>query len=322
MILRHFPDFTNSRFAQWFTPRWGRENTLIWGRARLSAYGQVHHALSIKTVTAGREFYDIDGRSVAVEPECYLVLNHGRAYGSHIESEEEVDSFSIWFRPGLAEEIYTVLDSRLEDLLDQPGYVRPGYGFFEHRRAHDAWVTPLLGRLYRAVVLDQAEEGWVEERLHVLMERLLRAEREVVDEVERIRAVRRSTRLELYRRLHKARDFIESHFERSLDLGSIAGIACLAPHHFLRSYKQFFHLTPYQHLARKRLSAARDLLGETDLAVSLVCNRVGFANQSAFSRAYRRRFGETPTQTRNKIRKPGTAGRPAAGYVTPLDSLN
>ena len=69
-------------------------------------------------------------------------------------------------------------------------------------------------------------------------------------EAEQIPAARPTTRFELYRRLHLARDFMDSCLDQPLRAAQIAEIACLSTPHFFRVFKQVFHQTPHQYLVR------------------------------------------------------------------------
>jgi transcriptional regulator GlxA family with amidase domain len=53
-----------------------------------------------------------------------------------------------------------------------------------------------------------------------------------------------------------------------------------------------------EHYRRLRLDRARLLLRESAMPILEVALATGFASASQFSRAYRRAFGETPTETR------------------------
>ena len=65
--------------------------------------------LSVKLARGGRERYFVDGRSIAVDDDSFLILNDNRTYASRFESNVELESFSIFFRPGMAEEVYGAL---------------------------------------------------------------------------------------------------------------------------------------------------------------------------------------------------------------------
>ena len=111
-------------------------------------------------------------------------------------------------------------------------------------------------------------------------------------------AVREATRVELYRRVHVARDYMHACLHESLSLDDIAGVAALSPHHFLRTFKAVFGHTPHQYLTQKRLERAQFLLSKTDLPVTDICMDVGFESLGSFSTLFRKRIGLSPRQYR------------------------
>ncbi|GEL23870.1 hypothetical protein PSU4_28240 [Pseudonocardia sulfidoxydans NBRC 16205] len=70
--------------------------------------------------------------------------------------------------------------------------------------------------------------------------------------------------------------------------------------------------TPAGYLRRRRLERARDLMRtRPSPAVHEVGERCGFASPSAFSRAFRARFGETPREARAAQVVPADPASPA-----------
>ncbi|MGQ4428132.1 helix-turn-helix domain-containing protein, partial [Streptomyces violaceoruber] len=67
---------------------------------------------------------------------------------------------------------------------------------------------------------------------------------------------------------------------------------------FLRHFGQETGMTVGTFLARARLMAAADLLSATDATVATVAGQVGYASESAFSRAFRSEVGTTPARYR------------------------
>lgn len=91
---------------------------------------------------------------------------------------------------------------------------------------------------------------------------------------------------------------IQHRLDEHLTVADLAAEACLSEAHFSTCFRNQTGLTPYQYLLRQRLSAARELLLSTRLPLSHIAERTGFANQSAFSHAFRRTFGHPPSQLR------------------------
>jgi AraC family transcriptional regulator len=117
--------------------------------------------------------------------------------------------------------------------------------------------------------------------------------------IEKITAIKRSTREELYRRLYLAREWINDSLSGQITLDQMAAVACLNKFHFLSNFKQLFGVTPHQYLMEKRLQKAFDLLKQQRYSVTEVCALLGFESIGSFSNQYRKRFGTPPSQLRS-----------------------
>jgi transcriptional regulator GlxA family with amidase domain len=63
-----------------------------------------------------------------------------------------------------------------------------------------------------------------------------------------------------------------------------------------------------QYSAELRLELARRLLAETDHQIQLIGERVGYVNAGDFSRAFSRRYGQSPRQYRQQHGKRESTG--------------
>jgi len=94
-------------------------------------------------------------------------------------------------------------------------------------------------------------------------------------------------------RLTQAREVIEqSYFER-IDCATLASVAGMSRCHFVRSYTQVFGESPHQHLLRKRVEAALDLLAVTLQPNAAIASAVGFESPFSLARVIRK-FTRTP----------------------------
>lgn len=256
-------------------------------------------ALSIKTFAHGSAFYDLGRGQYRVEPHAYLLLNQGQWYSIACESEQPIESFCLFFADGLAEEAQYALTSTMINLLDNP---QPAHtttlNFFEKLYAHDEVLSPALSALKTSYAAHIDDPEWLREQMYGILQRMLLVHEAVCREVEILPALRATTREELYRRLHRAKDFMASCFERPLTINEIAGVACLSPNHFLRTFQQAFRQTPHQYLTAQRLQRAQNLLRNSELSVTDICFAVGFASLGSFSSLFKRRVGVSPEQFR------------------------
>ena len=104
----------------------------------------------------------------------------------------------------------------------------------------------------------------------------------------------------LYRRIVRAKLFIDEHYGRSIDLSDIAVEACFSKYHFARMFREVYRRTPHQYLIDVRIRAARRML-TCGAAVKEVCYAVGFDSVPSFSSLFRRQTGETPAAFRTRM---------------------
>jgi AraC-like DNA-binding protein len=97
--------------------------------------------------------------------------------------------------------------------------------------------------------------------------------------------------------LLRARDFIAAHAAARLGLAEIAAVADLTPWHFARAFRRQFGIPPHRFQLFLRIDLARRLLAD-GLSGAEVAHRTGFADQSHFSRWFKRVTGTTPVRGR------------------------
>jgi len=158
----------------------------------------------------------------------------------------------------------------------------------------------ILAELRTSVRQRKDDQLWLREKLHAVMQIILRMRSDSLIETEQLSAVRASTREELYKRIYRAGDFIAASYSQPISLEEMAKVACLSPNHFLRSFKQVFRQTPHRYLTELRLKEAQKLLERTNLPVIQVCQSVSFGSHSSFSLLFRRRFGLSPEKYRRQ----------------------
>ncbi|MBI5242403.1 MAG: helix-turn-helix transcriptional regulator [Elusimicrobia bacterium] len=89
---------------------------------------------------------------------------------------------------------------------------------------------------------------------------------------------------------------------QDLDLQQIASRAGLSKFHFVRAFRDKTGITPIQYLNRLRIDVAKQKLQPGAQAVTEIAFDVGFADISAFNKAFQRHAGISPTQYRNIFR--------------------
>ena len=96
-------------------------------------------------------------------------------------------------------------------------------------------------------------------------------------------------------------DHIEQHLSEEISLSTLARLARLSPYHFARAFRTSFGLPPHRYHMARRLKRAEELLSCSTLPVTQISVRIGFRETSAFTRAYRRYTGLTPSEFRRQL---------------------
>jgi AraC family transcriptional regulator len=300
MVLRDFPDFlarhnggaVDARRREAFFARWQAENVIIGARVRYAQFGPFKHRLSIKAAWNGREHYYVGERRMTVDDDTYLILNEGQSYASAVHEHAPIDTFSVFFRAGLADEVWGAQAQPLARALDDGAEpFRRAPNFAEHLRPHDETVTPLMHQILELVRAGVDDELLYEEQLVRLLERMLQAEYDLRRRAENFEAARSATRAELHRRVMLAADFIHSNYTRPIVLDDIAAAARLSKYYLVRLFSEVHGLAPHGFLLRKRISAARRLLTGSAMDVNEVAEATGLGTRWSLYRQLRKQLG-------------------------------
>lgn len=94
----------------------------------------------------------------------------------------------------------------------------------------------------------------------------------------------------------------ESGGGRRLTVAELADSIGLSESWFAHVFKNTTGLTPLQWQSRRRVDLAKGLLGECDLSISEIADRLGFSDQSHLTRVFHQIEGETPAAWRRTHR--------------------
>ncbi len=90
-------------------------------------------------------------------------------------------------------------------------------------------------------------------------------------------------------------DHMEAHLGAKNSVTELATMARCTPDHFIRLFREATSTTPHQYLIERRLQRAVTLLASGERP-SDVAKILGFYDASAFTRAFKRRFGVPPSE--------------------------
>lgn len=102
----------------------------------------------------------------------------------------------------------------------------------------------------------------------------------------------------LDRRLFQAMRLMEETVDQPLTMEQVAARTKVSARHLQTLFQKSFGVPPHEHYIALRLNAARRKVIETDASLADIAAGSGFNSASAFSRAYRAQFQESPSETR------------------------
>ena len=188
---------------------------IIHNKAKKASYPEHKGPLTIKCPLKGKETFVTPERKFIVDNDNYLILNDGQTYSCSIDSKEDVEIISVFFRPQFAEEVLGSLINSSDKLLemddietDQPVF------FLEKLYKQDRYITPYIMKFRLASENNFDDEQWIEEEFYLLLENMLKVHRNIGKTIEKLPSVKKSTKIEIYRRLDIAKEYIRCQYRQ------------------------------------------------------------------------------------------------------------
>jgi AraC-like DNA-binding protein len=242
---------------------------------------------SIKAVASGATSYAFGRRSYQVKPGHLLVVPAGETYTTTVEDFAAI--VTIYLPSTYISDAIAAI--RNPDELDGGEGSLPD--FATHIRRDECLLRKAIEHLAKT-----ADAAFYSERLVSVTAAAAALVNDATGALSRINAAKVSTRRELFRRVSLARQRIEDRPHVPVTLDELAGLSALSRFHLLRAFVDAFGESPAQMRRRLCLLRAEKMLAERRLPISDIALEAGFENPSAFSRAFGRHAGMSPSKYR------------------------
>ncbi len=253
--------------------------------------------LSVKSFFQGQALYHVGGREHHVDQNSFLLLNECTHYDLHIDTEEETESFCVFFSPDFVGNLLGERSSTDDQLLNLNIGDQRQMRFLERKYPNNGTVPSILMQAKERLTVHSSGIE-VDEFYHELLGALIQLNSKSREEADRLTLKRKTTREEIYQRVQHARDYIEGNYKLNLTLSEIASIAMLSENHLLRCFKQIMGITPFQYISRLRIQEAKRQLLETDKPVTEIALHVGYSSMSNFSHYFKSIVGMAPSRVK------------------------
>lgn len=101
-------------------------------------------------------------------------------------------------------------------------------------------------------------------------------------------------------KLRMAIAYIQEHLGEEITLEAIATQLNMSQYYFCHLFKQSMGVSPYQYVLQQRINKAKQLLKQRQLTITDVALECGFANQTHFTKYFRKLAGTTPKNYREQ----------------------
>lgn len=98
--------------------------------------------------------------------------------------------------------------------------------------------------------------------------------------------------------LHSAKEYIENHFSQHISTTEIAENIDLSESRFRVLFAAAYGISPHQYLTDVRISAAKEMLWNTEIPLTEIAEKCGFGSQQYFNDTFKRTVGISPGKYR------------------------
>lgn len=277
-------------------------NAFYFAESQLSS-GSHTSRFTLRTINNGYQQYNIGGRERILKNDNFLVLNEGDVFENNLDQDNKAEGLIVAFNPNFIKYYIYYINHNTEQLLDNPFEKTFGSLYFFNNSYNK---TKELDRLLTQTMVDiktgKKDPIYYQHIFLCILDELVQIENELHSRLGKIKALKKSTREELYIRLSNAKDYIDANLHEKLSLEKIARISCLSPFHFLRTFSDLYDTTPYQYILLERLKKANYYIHHTRKDIFNIMSESGFENKRTFQRAFQKSFGITAHELMLSVR--------------------
>lgn len=258
---------------------------------------------SIRFGINGTQEYHIKDRVLQVNSEQFLVMNAGTEYTVKARNDEDTTMLAFCYNEEFIKDFVNVNSNSEASLIDRNGIydlIETSPEFPLHTLLVAEEVRPVIRDVVHAKLYLSADEVDDYSIFNRVLEMVFADCSSQLQNFEHQQIVKQSTKVELYKRLSIARDYIQAHFCDEINLNELSRVACLSPYHFHRAFKKTFGITPKKYVTALRIERAKWLLKNKDTNVQSICNEVGFKDVSSFTRLFASYANLTPSAYRSQ----------------------
>ena len=120
-----------------------------------------------------------------------------------------------------------------------------------------------------------------------------------LDYATRMNNLKKTNTISIY--VSKAIDYIYDHLHEPLTMEMLANYVGLNPSYFSKLFSKETGTTVKEYIAKSKINTAKNILVNSDFALSDIALSLGFSSQSAFTSVFKKYTGTTPLKYKNSV---------------------
>lgn len=258
---------------------------------------------SVKYVFSGVEKYRVNGvNNVLKKGQCLIVNNDCDVIaecGTGQNKYEMNYGMSSFLTPAMFSEVVQACSVWGNDILEVVETCRFSFLFFDGIIKNNA-LTNYLERQFIFLNTSTNACDLHENFYYQLCEQVLNFQYGIIKKLCSIHKVKYSTRMEIFKRILKAREIMDATYYQNINLDYIAKECCLSKYFLIKCFKQVFKLTPHQYMIHLKINRAKELLiRDKNIAVAEVAALLNYIDIYTFSKQFKNIVQCSPSDFRN-----------------------
>ncbi len=254
-------------------------------------------------------FFNLEGKSMVglnkkwyrVSDSYYCLSNEGEPFDLHIPAGQKTLTSNIHFGNSLYSDVVGSLSQSTDWSLDNADSVQDQvFEVLPRTEFMSDELRSKLGQLhhYQHVCAGQYSLDREYEMSTAILEHLMLSTQKNLKRIANVRAQKKATRMELFKRVNLAVDYMHCIAPTKLDLENISRHCGLSKFHFIRVFKDIYGQSPSNYLDRIKAEMAYRLIENSQADLSSIALELGFSELSAFTRFFKRMTGKPPSAIR------------------------
>ncbi len=245
---------------------------------------------SIKYVQNGEENYQINGKNRKVTSDKMLIVND-KSESSLISAN--ANALSIFIDPQILNDCLDGInnsDKFLEEPFSNP---KEPINFYEEVQNIDHELKYYFDRISKNADMQLCVDFFYE-----LSEKIVLSQNRLQYQINKISSKKIATRRETFRRLEKAKEYIDANLHIPFNLDEVSKISCLSKYYLIRLFKEVYGITPNRYYLDRKLKKAAYCIKKEDNTDSLneIATDFGFSDYTLFYKQFKKVYGFAPSQ--------------------------